>query len=121
MVYLRNVVSLELNETACIGCGRCVEVCPHEVFVMESGRSRIGSRDACMECGACASNCAAGAIRVQTGVACAAGILGAMLRRKASSRRAPQRGETEAMTGEPEAVCPTRRAADCRGGGRTHE
>lgn len=81
MVYLRNVVSLELNEAACAGCGRCVEVCPHEVFVMESGRSRIGNRDACMECGACSRNCAPGAIRVRTGAGCADGILGAMLRR----------------------------------------
>jgi ferredoxin len=121
MVYLRNVVSLELDEPACTGCGRCVEVCPHGVFAMEAGRGKLRNRDACMECGACARNCAAGAIRVQTGVGCAAGILGAMLRRKASSCRAPQRGGAEAMTGEPEAVCPTRRPADCRGGGRPHE
>jgi NAD-dependent dihydropyrimidine dehydrogenase PreA subunit len=83
MVYLRNVVSLELDETACTGCGRCVEVCPHEVFVMESGRSRIGNRDACMECGACARNCPSGAIQVRNGAGCATGIFGALLRRGA--------------------------------------
>jgi NAD-dependent dihydropyrimidine dehydrogenase PreA subunit len=87
MVYLRNVVSLQLDETACTGCRRCIEVCPHAVFVMESGRSQLRNRDACMECGACSRNCPAGAIRVQTGVGCANGILKGLLSRKAASCR----------------------------------
>jgi NAD-dependent dihydropyrimidine dehydrogenase PreA subunit len=78
MQYLRNVVTLELNADHCIGCGRCLEVCPHAVFVLEDRRARIGSRDDCMECGACVRNCPAGAIRVETGVGCA----GMLLRKK---------------------------------------
>jgi ferredoxin len=74
MVYLRNVVTLELDETACTGCGRCAEVCPHAVFVLESGRSKLRQRDACMECGACSRNCPSGAIQVQAGVGCARGM-----------------------------------------------
>ncbi|MEI6148893.1 MAG: 4Fe-4S binding protein, partial [bacterium] len=64
------------------GCGRCAEVCPHAVFVLEAGRSKLRQRDACMECGACALNCPAGAIQVQAGVGCASGILNIMLGRK---------------------------------------
>jgi ferredoxin len=34
--YLPNVVTLELDVDTCNGCGVCVEVCPHEVFIIES-------------------------------------------------------------------------------------
>lgn len=30
--YLPNVVTLELDQERCIGCNRCIEVCPHGVF-----------------------------------------------------------------------------------------
>ena len=64
MLYLENVVTLRLDAASCVGCGRCVEVCPHAVFTVESGKARIRERDACMECGACARNCPSGAIAV---------------------------------------------------------
>jgi L-lactate utilization protein LutB len=31
MRYLRNVVTLQLIEVVCIGCGRCVEVCHGDI------------------------------------------------------------------------------------------
>ena len=62
--YLKDVVTLGLNTNECIGCGRCVEVCPHAVFIMQSSKAFISDRDACMECGACAKNCPANAISV---------------------------------------------------------
>ena len=71
--YLKNVVSLRLDPGACIGCGRCVEVCPRGVFAIEGGKSRIVDRDGCLECGACARNCPAGALYVKNGVGCAIG------------------------------------------------
>lgn len=79
MKYLKEVVTLRLNPDACVGCGRCTEVCPHGVFVMNAGTARIHDRDACMECGACARNCPVGAIFVKNGVGCAVGILHAQL------------------------------------------
>ncbi len=78
--YLKNVVTLNMGEEKCIGCGMCREVCPHQVFKMEAGKARIQNIDNCMECGACARNCPAGAITVRAGVGCAAAIVIGKLR-----------------------------------------
>ena len=78
--YLKNVTTLRLDVDKCNGCGRCVEVCPHAVFELDGGKSRVVDVDACMECGACAKNCKPEAITVTTGVGCAAAIIkGAIL------------------------------------------
>lgn len=79
MKYLSNTVSLELLPEQCTGCGRCVEVCPHEVFAVRDGKAVILDRDSCMECGACASNCAFSALRVDKGVGCAAALINSMI------------------------------------------
>jgi NAD-dependent dihydropyrimidine dehydrogenase PreA subunit len=73
--YLRNVVTLNFDVEKCIGCDRCVEVCPHAVFSMGQKGAQVLDRDACMECGACAINCPVEAITVRSGVGCAAHIL----------------------------------------------
>ncbi len=78
--YLRNATTLELRESDCVGCGRCEEVCPHQVFRVARRKAAIMDRDACMECGACARNCAVGAIRVDAGVGCASGMIRKWLR-----------------------------------------
>ncbi|HNY63856.1 MAG TPA: mercury methylation ferredoxin HgcB [Deltaproteobacteria bacterium] len=80
-VYLKNVVTLALDEGTCIGCGMCVEVCPHEVFLVSGGKARIRDRDACMECGACSRNCPVGAVSVDAGVGCAAAVINGVLGR----------------------------------------
>jgi NAD-dependent dihydropyrimidine dehydrogenase PreA subunit len=82
MRYLKNVVTLQLNEVVCIGCGRCVEVCPHAVFNMHNHRAAIVDRDACMECGACARNCPVDAVTVSAGVGCVTGLINRALGRK---------------------------------------
>ena len=43
--YLKNVVTLRYLPDHCTGCGLCVAVCPHGVFVLENGRARITDRD----------------------------------------------------------------------------
>ncbi|WP_102401739.1 mercury methylation ferredoxin HgcB [Haloimpatiens massiliensis] len=68
MEYLKNVASLKLNEEKCTGCKMCINVCPHEVFVMEDKKAVIIRKDSCMECGACAQNCPSGAIEVKKAV-----------------------------------------------------
>jgi Fe-S-cluster-containing hydrogenase component 2 len=40
MIYLKDVVTLNLNEEKCIGCGMCIEVCPHAVIGM-NGAERV--------------------------------------------------------------------------------
>ena len=78
--YLKNGETLVLDEASCIGCGACVDVCPHAVFIIEERKARIVSRATCMECGACARNCPVAAITVSAGVGCAQAIIIGKLR-----------------------------------------
>jgi NAD-dependent dihydropyrimidine dehydrogenase PreA subunit len=78
--YLTDVTTLELSAEKCNGCGICLQVCPHAVFVLENKKAIIVDRDACMECGACALNCSQGALTVRSGVGCAQGILTGAIR-----------------------------------------
>ena len=80
MRYLADVVTLELDQDKCTGCGMCEQVCPHGVFRVEDPTARIVDRDACMECGACARNCPEEAISVRAGVGCATAVINAMVR-----------------------------------------
>lgn len=79
--YLKNVTTLRFDPDRCAGCGMCVSVCPHQVFILQDRKARIRAVDRCMECGACARNCAFGAISVRAGVGCAAAILTGLVRR----------------------------------------
>lgn len=78
--YLKDVVTLKLDRSLCIGCGRCLEVCPHQVFALAENKVSISDRDACMECGACSINCPVRAIYVDAGVGCASGMINQWLR-----------------------------------------
>ena len=80
LTYLKNVVTLELDQQKCNGCKMCIIVCPHEVFEICDKKAFIKNKDLCMECGACQKNCAVGAISVRSGVGCAAGIINGLLR-----------------------------------------
>lgn len=82
--YIDGVATLALDREACIGCGVCIEVCPHGVLELEAGKgskARISDHDGCMECGACMTNCPASAISVTPGVGCAAYIISTWLAR----------------------------------------
>ena len=81
MRYLAGVTTLEYDPSRCTGCGRCAEVCPHGVFVLEGKKARLTDRDLCMECGACRRNCADEAISVRPGVGCAWAILRSQFRK----------------------------------------
>jgi ferredoxin len=85
LIYLPNVVTLQLDQEKCVGCGLCLVVCPHTVFTMNNGHARIQDRDACMECGACAQNCPTEAVTVQAGVGCAAAVINSALGRDGSA------------------------------------
>lgn len=79
MKYLKNVATLELDKEKCIGCNRCVEVCPRGVLVMRERKATIVDRDLCIECGACERNCEFGALSVASGVGCAQALFNAMI------------------------------------------
>lgn len=66
--YIENVVTLDLDENKCIGCGICSIVCPHRIFEVKEGKAHILDKDKCIECGACAKNCPLKAISVNAGV-----------------------------------------------------
>ncbi len=80
LTYLKEVVTLELDRQKCNGCMMCITVCPHDVFVLKDKKAFIQHKNQCMECGACAKNCAEDAIKVKSGVGCAAGIINGLLR-----------------------------------------
>ncbi len=84
--YLKNVVSLKYDRELCVGCGRCIEVCPHAVFVLENKRSYIIDINSCMECGACAINCPTAALTVESGMGCASGLVNEWLMEKGLKR-----------------------------------
>ena len=84
-VYLKDVVTLALDEEKCVGCGLCMTVCPRAVFSMNDRHVQIDNRDLCMECGACSRNCPTGALTVQAGVGCAAAVINAALGRSGDS------------------------------------
>ena len=73
--YLSNVTTLDYDINACIGCGRCTEVCPHGVFELVYKKAQIIDKDSCIECGACALNCPVNTISVKAGVGCASAII----------------------------------------------
>lgn len=80
--YLENVATLKLDQPTCIGCGRCLEVCPHQVFELVLKKAAVRDLDACMECGACALNCPVKAISVDAGVGCASGMINEWLQER---------------------------------------
>lgn len=81
--YLKNIVTLKYDQEKCVGCGLCAQVCPHGVFVIENKKAKLVDKDACIECGACQKNCAFNAIKVESGVGCAAAIIGSLVNKKA--------------------------------------
>jgi NAD-dependent dihydropyrimidine dehydrogenase PreA subunit len=80
--YLENVVTLKLSQEMCIGCSKCQEVCPHQVFRITERKAHIVDLHACLECGACTTNCPVDAISVDAGVGCAIGLINEWLRKR---------------------------------------
>jgi NAD-dependent dihydropyrimidine dehydrogenase PreA subunit len=79
--------TLHYDADLCIGCGNCLNVCPHHVFELGKAKAVCRDRGGCMECGACALNCPSGALQVQAGVGCAQAILYGWLARVPILRR----------------------------------
>jgi ferredoxin len=71
--------TLQYDPDLCVRCGMCSIVCPHGVFVSGERVAQVVNREVCMECGACQHNCPTSAIRVDSGVGCAAAMIWAAL------------------------------------------
>ena len=82
MVRVSALNTLQFDSELCTGCGICVDVCPHAVFAQNRRVVHVIQPDACMECGACQVNCAFGAVKVDSGVGCAAAMMQAALKGK---------------------------------------
>jgi len=57
-------LQLALDPSKCIGCGRCIEVCPTGAQAAGPGGKRVFDREKCEVCGRCAEVCYSGAIEV---------------------------------------------------------
>ena len=79
MIQTCDLNTLRYNPDDCIGCGICLDVCPHAVFAQKNRLVEMVNGRACMECGACQLNCPSGAIVVDSGVGCAAAMMRAAL------------------------------------------
>ena len=89
--YLNNTAILRLDVEKCIGCGNCVQICPHRVFTFEAGKAVIQDHNGCMECGACSTNCPAEAIYVNPddGCGCAAYIINSWFHKLTRGKSSP--------------------------------
>lgn len=73
----------EIFVEQCIGCGWCVDVCPHQIIVLnEDEKAVILNESQCIECGACALQCSENAIQTHpVGCGCVSGVLKMKLRK----------------------------------------
>ncbi len=55
-------------DNACIACGKCIAVCPMNVFNMKDGRVVVVKDNACIHCSLCQYNCPAQAVSVKHGL-----------------------------------------------------
>ena len=55
-------MSIRLETEKCIGCGRCADVCPGNLLVVEAGRACLRDARDCWGCTACVKACPRAAI-----------------------------------------------------------
>ncbi|MBN1235672.1 MAG: DNA-directed RNA polymerase subunit D [Methanotrichaceae archaeon] len=59
----KNLPGIEVADS-CDGCGKCVEVCPRNVLVVDEGRAKATNMVECSLCKLCVDTCEPGAITV---------------------------------------------------------
>lgn len=60
----KNGYGIAVDASRCIRCGRCVQVCPAQIFEQEDGGGiAVRNPESCIVCGHCAAACPSGAVR----------------------------------------------------------
>ena len=59
------LISYDINEELCTGCGACIKVCPHEAISGEKKKPHRINQDMCTKCGSCINVCKFAAIEVR--------------------------------------------------------
>ncbi len=62
---VRNIA--EVDRDKCIGCGRCMQVCPTGAIRLDAEGKAVVSPDLCRGCAACMGVCPVGAIQMVVG------------------------------------------------------
>lgn len=57
-------MSIRIDQSACVGCGRCAEVCPGNLIRLNAAaRAEIRIPEDCWGCTSCLKECPTGAVR----------------------------------------------------------
>lgn len=57
-------MSIWIEQSACVGCGRCIEACPGNLIKRDpDGKAQIRREKDCWGCTSCLKECGVGAIR----------------------------------------------------------
>jgi len=56
-------MKIKVDDNKCIGCGKCVEVCPFNLRILKDGKSSVDP-ERCVGCGRCLKVCPEGAISI---------------------------------------------------------
>ena len=54
-----------VDESKCVGCEECVDICPQDVFEMQNEKSVVVEPDECVECESCVEACEEDAIELK--------------------------------------------------------
>ncbi|WP_294407505.1 4Fe-4S binding protein [uncultured Clostridium sp.] len=55
---------IEVRADECIGCSKCVNICPMKVFSIKDNKSVVVDEDNCIHCSLCKNNCPNSAISI---------------------------------------------------------
>jgi adenylylsulfate reductase subunit B len=60
-------MSIHINKKLCTGCGRCADICPGNLIVIEDHTAHIINPRDCWGCTACLKECVVGAVMFYLG------------------------------------------------------
>jgi NAD-dependent dihydropyrimidine dehydrogenase PreA subunit len=59
------MVKPKIDQDKCTVCGKCVEICPVDVFEKKEDKVEVANPDACIGCRACEAQCPVKAIEME--------------------------------------------------------